>query len=204
MLLIFAGTILLVGPAWCSFLCYFGAFDSLASCKKGTPGIMPKWRSAMQIGIAAAVIAAALLFRHIGVRPVYAAYAAGAFMVVGIAVIIFWSLKTGVMTHCTSYCPIGFIATRLGKLNPFRIRINDDCDACGDCTSLCRYDALSMSDVKRKKPGGSCTLCGDCVSACAKESIGFRLPLLSPKQARILFIVMVVSLHAIFLGLARV
>lgn len=204
MLIIFAGTIIFVGPAWCSFLCYFGAFDGIASCKKKMPGTMPKWHRTMQIAILAAVIAAALLFRYFGLAPLYAAYVAGAFGVVGIGVIIFWSRKTGVMTHCTSYCPIGFVATILGKINPFRIRIDDNCDSCGECTSYCRYDALSMSDVEKKRPAGSCTLCGDCVSACVNESIGFKFLKLSPKRARAVFIVLVVSLHAIFLGLARV
>lgn len=204
MLILFAATTILVGPAWCSFLCYFGALDNLAACKKKTPGSMPKWRTTMQLGILLAVLIVALALRYLGISPIYAAYLAGAFGIGGIAVIWFWSRKTGVMTHCTAYCPIGSLATLLGKLSPFRIRIDDDCDNCGSCTPLCRYDALSTSDIERKKPGLSCTLCGDCVSACEKESIDFSFPMLSPKRARTIFIVIVISLHAIFLGLVRI
>jgi hypothetical protein len=46
-------------------------------------------------------------------------------------------------------------------------------------------------------------LCGDCVGRCRDAQIGYRFPGLQPLQARALFIVMVVGLHASFLGVAR-
>lgn len=203
MLILLGVTILLTGPAWCSFLCYFGAFDHYASCWQKEPGTMPKWRLAIQAGIFAIVIITAYALRYFSVLPMYAAILAGAFGVVGAKLIFFWSRKAGVMSHCTAFCPIGLVTTYLGKLNPFRIKINDECDSCGDCIKMCRYGALYKQDVARRKPGITCTLCGDCVAACEKESIDFKFPLLKPQTARTLFIVLVVSLHAIIFGLVR-
>ncbi|MFC1856255.1 4Fe-4S binding protein [Thermodesulfobacteriota bacterium] len=202
-LIIFAVTIILVGPAWCSYLCYFGAVDHLASCKEKKPGTMPKWRNSMRYGILAAVLVVAAALRFFEAPAIVAISLAALFGIVGIGVIWSWSRKSGVMTYCTAYCPVGTVATLLGKLSPFRVRIDDACDACGDCTSLCRYDALTKSALENKEPGGSCTLCGDCVAACEKESIDFRFLSLSPRRARTLFIVIVVSLHAILLGITR-
>ena len=38
MLILFAVTVILVGPAWCSHLCYIGAWDNLASLGRKKPG----------------------------------------------------------------------------------------------------------------------------------------------------------------------
>ena len=32
MLFLFLSTVLIVGPAWCSWLCYVGAWDNVSSC----------------------------------------------------------------------------------------------------------------------------------------------------------------------------
>ncbi len=203
LLALFAASLILTGPAWCSFLCYFGAVDNLAACNKKTPDSMPKWRNSVRFGILAIIILAAVLLRYLGAKTSYAACLASIFGLGGVGVILFLSRKTGVMTYCTGYCPVGAIATVAGKLNPFRVRIDDTCDSCGDCTPLCKYDALSASDIERKKPAYTCTLCGDCLSACEKQSIDYSFPLLSPKMARTIFVVIVISLHAIMIGLVR-
>ncbi len=70
--------------------------------------------------------------------------------------------------------------------------------------SVCRYNALDENQVVSGKPALSCTLCGDCVSACSHGQIGYSFPGLSGDAARSLFIVLIVSLHAIFLGVARI
>ena len=114
------------------------------------------------------------------------------------------SRRTGSMVHCTVYCPIGLLAGTLGKLSPFRLRIlKDACTDCGACTLTCRYDALRPEDIRARRPGLSCTLCGDCLAACAGRFIEYRLPGLSAARARTVFLVLIVSLHAVFLGVAR-
>lgn len=108
------------------------------------------------------------------------------------------------MIHCVTYCPIGILANWFGKLSPFRVRIKDACTECLICRKVCRYDALNMEDIKKRRPGGSCTLCGDCLSSCKDRWIEYRFLGLKPDRARTLFVILVVVLHAVFLGVARI
>ncbi len=201
---LFLATLLLAGPAWCSHLCYIGAWDDRASRLKAKPRPLPGWRGYMRVGILAGVVVAALLMRRAGVGPFAAAVIASAFGIAGVGVMLTWSRMTGTMAHCTAYCPIGWLACTLGKTSPFRIRINSGCIDCGACSKVCRYDALSSQDIERRRPAESCTLCGDCISECKHSAIGYGFPGLDPARARTLFLVMVVSLHAAFMGLARI
>ena len=107
------------------------------------------------------------------------------------------------MTHCTAYCPMGWVATRLGKVSPWRLKISDGCTDCGACTPACRYDALYPEDVLNRVPGEACTLCGDCVTNCPTGSLQYRLPGMDPTRARTIFFVMVAAMHAAWIGVAR-
>ncbi len=202
--ILFGVTLLLTGPAWCSWLCYIGSWDDGCSRLRKRVDPLPHYRKYLRVITLACVILAAVLLRYFGVKNDFAVYAAGAFGVIGVLVMLTWSRRTGAMTHCTAYCPIGLLATRIGKINPFRIAISEKCDDCGSCTKVCRYDSLSPDDIKRRAPGEACTLCGDCVSACKGENITYKFCGLSPAMARNIFITLIVSLHAVFLGIARI
>ena len=102
------------------------------------------------------------------------------------------------------YCPAGLAADLVGRLSPFRLRINSDCTDCMVCARVCRYDALNPIEIKNRKPALSCSLCGDCVPACHASAIEYRFPGLRPTAAKGLFTVLTVALHAIFLGVARI
>jgi NAD-dependent dihydropyrimidine dehydrogenase PreA subunit len=214
--ILFTATVILVGPAWCSHLCYIGAWDDIAArglrlvgrggaAKTGSrrPAAMPAWRLTLQTSILLGTVVA-LGMRLAGVPWPVALGVGVAFGLVGVAVMVTWSRRTGAMTHCTAYCPIGVLSTVMGRINPLRIRIGEGCNECGACALPCRYDALKSEDIARRRPASSCTLCGDCVGRCRDAQIGYRFPGLQPLQARALFIVMVVGLHAAFLGAARI
>lgn len=204
--ILFTATVVLVGPAWCSHLCYIGAWDDVAARGvRGTrrrPAGMPSWHRWLQIGLLAATVVVSLGLRAVGAPWQVAVGVGAAFGLGGVAVMALWSRATGVMTHCTSYCPIGVVATTLGRLNPFRVRMSDGCDGCGACASACRYDALRPDHIERRRPGPSCTLCGDCVGRCRGGWMTYRLAGTS-WRARSAFIALVVALHAGFLGVAR-
>jgi polyferredoxin len=150
------------------------------------------------------VAAVAVTFRLAGVGSIVATWLGVAFGIVGLGLIVWVSRRVGYMVHCTMYCPIGLAADVLGKLSPFRLRINDGCTECGACTLKCRYDALRQGDIEARRPGLTCTLCGDCLASCKGKSIEYRFAGLSARHARTVFLVLVVSIHAVFLGVARI
>ncbi len=202
--ILFGSTLLFIGPAWCSYFCYIGSWDLLASQQVKRPLPMPKWRQPLRIAILILVVAAAY-FLKVSETPVsLVTRLAALFGLGGLAVIIVRSRKKGVMVHCTTYCPIGAVANVLGKISPFRLRIDDDCTGCRKCSMVCRYDALKPVNIEEKAPGLSCTLCGDCIGTCKNSNIHYSFPGLSPQMARTLFIVIVVSFHAVSIGVARI
>jgi ferredoxin len=201
--ILFAATLVLVGPAWCSHLCYIGAWDDALSRLRRRPATLPAWARHGRWLTLAAVALVALLLRLLGASPGEAAALGGLFGVVGVGVMATASRRLGIMAHCTAYCPIGALSNLLGKLAPWRVRIDSGCTRCGRCTRACRYGALAPADIERGRPGFTCTLCGDCLGNCRERSIGYRFPGLSGEAARRLFVATAASLHAVFLGVAR-
>lgn len=207
MIVLFSVTVLLVGPAWCSHLCYIGAWDDVMSRKGKCPSpdsLLGRLSVFGRGGALVLVLASALVMRAFGVPGMTAIGAAAIFGLVGVGLMVFASRKAGLMVHCTTFCPMGLIANVFGKISPWRVRIDSGCTRCGACFSRCRYNALDNFSVEQGRPAISCTMCGDCMSACAHKQIGYRFPGLPPQNARTLFIVLVASLHAIFLGVARI
>jgi polyferredoxin len=203
MTILFISTIILTGPAWCSQLCYFGAFDNLASAGKTRRNPL-KNKAAIKSTILFLVIAVTILLRLFEVPILIATIVAASFGVVGIAVMIFISRKNKKMIHCALFCPVGTLVNVMKPVNPFRMYIDDTCNLCMKCTTMCKYDALNVSDVKNKKPGYGCTYCGDCLSACRDNAIKYRFLRLKPQNARFLYLFLTISIHAVFLALARI
>ncbi len=198
-------TIIFVGPAWCSYLCYIGAWDnSLAKATKVPKSFSIKYRI-IQAFILIVIIAAAFILKMLGINWIIASILGGLFGIIGVGIMIFFSRKKGVLVHCTTYCPIGIITTVLGKLNPFRIRINrTTCTDCMACTYACRYNSLTTSNVKEGKAGFFCTLCGDCITSCPHASIEYAFYSRATITARKVFMVIIAVFHSVFLGVARI
>ncbi len=202
--MVFLTAMLIVGPAWCSHLCYIGSWDNQAAVSRKRPVPLPRWRQIVRPALVAIVIGVAILFRLLGVSAGWAVMVAGLFGLGGVLVMLTLSRRTGSMVHCVSYCPIGLLATWLGKISPFRLRLNNSCNDCGACTLSCRYDALNEWDIARRRPDMACTLCGDCIGSCPSQAIEYRFLKLRPDRARALFLVVVVSLHVVFMGITRI
>jgi len=207
MAILFSSTILFVGPVWCSHLCYIGAWDDLCSrLGPNIPRVLSKrWTLGARLFTLVLTCGGALTLRLLDVPGETAAWLAAGFGLVGVGVMVLISRRLGAMAHCTAFCPIGLIGNVLGKLIPWRVRINrETCTRCGTCARACRYSALTDLEIEAGRPGLSCTLCGDCVGACPHDSMHYRFPGLSPAAARAAFLTLVAVLHAAFLGVARI
>ena len=202
--ILFLATIVFVGPGWCSHLCYIGAWDGLAAATKKRAGRVSSRWIWIRLVIFALTPSVALLLRFSGVSGRVAAYVAIFFGVVSIASMALLSRRRGSMIHCTVICPLGLASNVLGKVSPFRIRISGACNDCGRCISRCRYGALDTKKIKQRRPGYTCTLCGDCLGVCGENALGYRFIRLSPEKAQAVFRILIVSLHAVFLGVARI
>ncbi|WP_243358035.1 4Fe-4S binding protein [Fundidesulfovibrio terrae] len=203
MLILFGVTVLLVGPGWCSHLCYIGAWDSAMAGAKKRPGPVPAWLRRGRMVLAATVFASAWIMGRVGVPVAWAAGLAAGFGLIGVGIMVGASRRAGVMTHCTGWCPMGLVAGVLGKISPWRLRIREGCTSCGACSLACRYDALRPEDLASGRPGVSCSLCGDCLERCPRGEMELTVFGRGGKGVRAAYVALAVALHAVFLGVAR-
>jgi ferredoxin-type protein NapH len=203
MTILFLSTIILTGPAWCSQLCYFGAFDNFASGGKTSNRIL-KHKAAIKTTILFLVIAMAIILRWLNVSHLVSTLIAVGFGITGIAIMMLISVKMKKMVHCTMYCPVGTVVNIAKHINPFRMYIDKSCTLCMNCTKYCKYDALNPADIRNSKPSITCTLCGDCLAGCHHNSIKYRFLKMEPHNARKLYLVLTISLHAACIALARI
>ncbi|MCT4534279.1 4Fe-4S binding protein [Halodesulfovibrio sp.] len=204
MLILFSVSVLLAGSAWCSHLCYIGAWDDrLSRMRKGKTGRVPAWVGKVRIAIAVSVFAVALGLNLAGVEVIVAVWLAALFGLAGVAVMFFVSSRLKLMVHCSAFCPLGVMSNLLGKISPWRLRFSNDCTKCNACAAVCRYNAITPERLEKGSPSFSCSLCRDCTAVCKHGAAQIQLfGVASPKVTH-LFVVIVTSLHAVFLGVAR-
>ncbi len=208
MIALFGVSVLLVGAAWCSHLCYFGSWDGIAAARSGKklrPAAERPRKDWRWLALLLAV-AAPLLLASLGVP---APLAAGAALAALMAAPLLWrrSSRLGIRTYCGYVCPMGLMAKLAGRLSPWRVNIQEDkCTGCQKCAAVCRDQAIHQQDGKCRV-NARCTLCRDCLPQCAHGALDLRLSLpglqKSPK-ADILFITLISLVHVIFLATARI
>lgn len=202
--ILFLSTILLTGPAWCSQLCYFGAIDNWIAGEKGLRNNPLKHKLLLKHTFLFLVITTTILLRIFNTPVLHSAIFGGIFGFIGILIILFLSKKEKKMINCIIYCPIGTITSYLKYISPFRMSISNGCTTCMACTLKCRYDALNLENIKKRKPGFTCTYCGDCLTACHEKAIRYHFLGVKPEPARNLYLLLTISLHAVFIGLGRI
>lgn len=111
------------------------------------------------------------------------AVAIGTIVVCGFVIIYFLGAKG----FCTYACPYGGFFGLADKVAVGRIRVTDDCEHCGHCTSVCSSNVRVHEEVALYgmvvDPG--CMKCMDCVSVCPNDALyfGFGAPSLGAKPA---------------------
>lgn len=209
MLALFSVSVLLVGSAWCSHLCYFGVWDCLSatsSRRKGRPVKGGKSSRDWRWGFLAAAVGLPFLLSVLGVPLEYALAAA---LAAALTAPFVWkrSSANGVREYCSRFCPMGLAASLLGRLSPWRMRVGETCTGCMKCASACRDLAISREGgvcrISRR-----CTLCRDCISRCSHGALGLGMagPFSSVPSARadLYFITLISVMHVVFLATARV
>jgi len=200
MLGLFGFSTLLAGAAWCSHLCYFGAWDaSAAKLRAGGPhGLArfdaepgaapppadgavkeavhtvprraPAWLPHLRLGMLGLTLAVPLLLRLAG-APAEAALACGLLLgLLALPASLLISRKAGYAAYCRGLCPLGLLAKWLGRLAPWRVQRTGPCRRCLACVRICRQDA--MGDPRSAcAPNADCNLCRDCVSVCPQQAL---------------------------------
>ncbi|MCP5021319.1 MAG: tetratricopeptide repeat protein [bacterium] len=95
------------------------------------------------------------------------------FVVAGGAVVYFLGSKG----FCTYACPYGAFFNVADRLAPARIRVNDDCERCGQCTVACTSNVAVAAEVHRYGTvvNPDCLKCLDCISVCPKDALRIGL-----------------------------
>lgn len=201
--ILFLSTLLISGPAWCSQLCYFGAFDAINA--QGRTDLKPfKYHKQMRFTVLFLVIAGAILLRLMGTNSFLATATGLTIGIAGLIIMLLLSRKNKKMVHCSSYCPIGTLVSYMKYLSPFRVKLTDNCTHCMACLRSCKYDALHREEIEAGKIGQTCTYCGDCIAACKHQALEYRFLRLRPARAERLWILVTVVLHTCFLMIARI
>lgn len=201
-------SVLSLGTAWCSMLCYFGPFDALACGNKRMRPLPPFLRSCLRWG------RIMLLFFGIGMtywlslsdlQTEIVLSIAISYGVLSMMIMAGISRRYGVMLHCSTACPMGLIVSVCGRLSPWRLKVDRQrCNDCGRCEQACRWQAITAETRAQGRPLLRCTLCRDCIGSCSRKALSLRCAGLDPQTSDRLFSGMLAVSMAVFLAVAMV
>lgn len=201
---------LLVGSAWCSMLCYFGALDLCAAGNKAVKPIPPALQWLLRYGRACVlVVGVSLAFwlRFLDASMPLVLGLSLAFMCTSLIIMLMVSRRYASMIHCTTFCPLGFVVTMLAQCSPWRMRVDSKkCTHCRACEAVCNYRAISTASRTMGKTHFQCSLCRDCIPACKQGALRVQcVPIpWNTQHHTSIFIAIVTIVHGIFLAFARV
>ena len=102
----------------------------------------------------------------------YAFYGVAGFGFFFILFLLFTELTVSERWWCRYMCPGGALYSLLGSMRIVRlVRIDRDCNLCGECDKACPFGLLPMSD----QMGMECDNCGTCKNACPLDAMEYRL-----------------------------
>jgi len=202
---------LVVGKAWCSYVCFFGGIEEGFAAVARRPKLRrldPRLRLFPWAMLLFIVILSAALFEPVyctwfcpfktvteyaAVRSVETAIQMGIFITLFAALVIVLPLLTKKRTQCAFFCPFGAFQSLFNKINLFEIRFDrEKCVDCTLCRSVCPTVALSAESIREGKTLLNCMKCGACVDSCKKSAAVWHLKgtriAFRPERARLLFL----------------
>ena len=145
----------------------------------------------------------ALGLRAAGTSGLLAASVAVVFAVLSLLFMVLVSRPYRGMAYCTMVCPMGLVTRLLGRLSPWRVRVDTQrCDDCGICEKICKYQAITPASRADGKTLSRCTLCRDCIGSCAEKAIFIHFPGVAPERAWLFLSGLTTVLHVLFLSVA--
>ncbi|MBZ4687747.1 MAG: ferredoxin-type protein NapH [Clostridia bacterium] len=180
------GIYLLLGKAYCSWVCPIGLLielidgikEKLQGKKSISAGRQYYWSLPVILFLAA--ITGLPLFQT--VSPI-AIILRGLLFGIGIEFIILifiillelMGIKRG---WCRIFCPLGAFYALAGRFSPLKIKVErDSCISCKKCVKSCNYCSKELedllSDSMEKLRSSLCTKCGECINSCPNNSLRF-------------------------------
>lgn len=221
MVVLWLGATLVLGRAWCSWVCFYGGLDECFSRLPKKPRIKRidrRW-TYLPIGVLLAMVllsAATLspaycewlcpfkaVTEFVAVTSVLVLIQTVIFVVLFLGLVIILPILTKRRTQCGLFCPMGPLQSLANKINVFEIRIDrEKCRDCRLCLDQCPTFSLDEQSVKRGRTLLTCTKCGRCVDACPRGAAYYHIKGtalgVKAETARLLF------LYPAFLFLAAV
>lgn len=194
------------GAAFCGWTCFFGGVDdSLSQVLRKPLFRVPGGARVREFQLAVLVFIAFLSFAYM--EPEFClwlcpfkvtgeilnpgapalAWQTGAYVAVGIVVLLVLPVLTRQRTFCSALCPFGAIPPLARGLSPYRVAVDPDrCARCGKCLEACPSFAMEMTRNSARTTR-YCTSCLRCAAACPEGAITTALA--SGRPSRIVVLV---------------
>ncbi len=206
---------LVVGKAWCSYVCFFGGIEEgFASLPRRAKLRKPLLRYAARLRLVpwalliTIVVLSAALFEPVyctwlcpfktvteypAVHSAETAIQMGIFIALFVGLVVVLPFLTKKRTQCAFFCPFGAFQSIFNKISLFEIRFDrTKCVDCTLCQTACPTMALSAESIREGRTLNNCMKCGACVDSCKKAAAVWHLKgtrvALKPERARLLFL----------------
>lgn len=189
-------SVLVLGRGWCSWACFYGGIDEgfskiLRKPLLNTKNMNPKLRY-----LPFAILILVVFWAFIAMEPVYCEWLcplklvteynevnslttyiqAIIFITLGMGLLFILPILTKKRTQCGLFCPLGAFQSVVGKVNPYRVKIDPEkCIGCGKCQTACPTFSISDENLAAREIGITCTRCGKCMEVCPQGAINYSL-----------------------------
>jgi polyferredoxin len=222
---------LAIGRGWCSWACFYGGIDDGLSSLARRPLIkIDRWALKAR-DLPAALLIFLMLVSLAYLLPVYCLWLCpfkltGSFldqqgylknvqyglMFFALAALVIAPLLTKKRIFCSFLCPFAAWQAFWGRLNPFRISIDESkCTGCRSCVAACPMTAISCAPDGKAGILAYCNLCGQCLEACPARGFkytvfGLELPAVDGVLGRLVsaeyfFVFSALTLGSVFASL---
>jgi ferredoxin-type protein NapH len=209
MLAIWATATLTIGRGWCSWVCFFGGWDSCAASLRKRPLLSlaspdERWRSFSYAMLAFVVLASLsamvsvycawfcpfkLVTEFSAIHNLREYLATILFIVIFFGAALVLPYLTKKRVQCASFCPFGAFQSLVGVASLYRVRTDPErCRRCLRCAHECPTLSRREADMRAGKldPLLSCTRCGGCIELCPERAIEYQLVGTFPGQVSLL------------------